>query len=494
MVLALALRMWGLLGPLPYIYHPDEPVTLGIVQTMVVDRDVNPHFFEWPSLPLYLQTAAFGGRVAVGMATGEFESADQLSLVEQQSLGNSMTEDQVSVALGRGLTALFGVGIVILAYAIALGITRRLWVAALAGILAGLEPLLVENARLLTNDTYPAFFALLAIAMSLLIYRRGALWQYAAAGAAAGAAASSKYNIALVVIVIAVAHLLRHRTSFFTERGIYIAAGTSIGVFLATSPAFVFAPAEAIHGVRTIAEHYRLGHPGAEGGSLGFYLTTLRASAGWLLLMVPLAFVPIRQRAEALILLVYPVVHLLFAARYAVRFTGTSLPAITPLLILVALGAFGVWYLADRFAPARPGVRIAVLSAVAAFVIAAGWGPVQLTLSNGRAAQIDQRLEARRWLEENVEDGAAVGVESYAPWVDATRLDVDSVVFLLRSGLPADPSLDHLVFTSTGSGRFLIAPDLYPKEVGRYGALLEDWCEVASFGGLQDVTVFSRSC
>lgn len=93
--------------------------------------------------------------------------------------------------LGRGLTLGFGVGIALLAFAIALRITQRLWVGTTAGLLVALEPLLVGNSRWLTNDTYSAFFALLAIGLSLLIRRRGSLWHYAAAGAAAGAAGSS---------------------------------------------------------------------------------------------------------------------------------------------------------------------------------------------------------------------------------------------------------------------------------------------------------------
>jgi 4-amino-4-deoxy-L-arabinose transferase-like glycosyltransferase len=492
-LVALPVRLWGLIGPLPFIYHPDEPTTLEIVQTMVAERDPNPHFFDWGSLPFYLQVVPYGLRIAVGKASGEIEWSGDRPLAIQQTVGDSWTADEVSVVLGRGLTVLFGVGIAIIGFAIALAITRRIWVGTLAGVLIALEPLLVANSRWLTPDTYAAFFALACIGMCLLIYRRGSMWAYVVAGAAAGAAASSKYNLGVVVVVILAAHLLRHRRRFFVEPGVYVAALVSVVALVVTMPAFLFAPSEVLDGIRRNVEHYSLGHPGAEGDSLGFYLTQLRASPAWLLLLVPFAFAPRGQRVDAFLVLLFPVVHVLFAARYTVRFTRILLPAIPPLLVLVALGAFGVWVQLTRFAVTR-SVRWFAGAGLAAALTLTAWAPLQLTIADGRESEIDHRQAAREWIDENLEVGAVVGVEAYAPWVDPVRFDVRPMKFVLQSDIPADPSVTYLVFTRAGSGRFLLDADRYAVETQQYKSLFEDWCELASFAGPEPITVLARSC
>jgi hypothetical protein len=209
---------------------------------------------------------------------------------------------------------------------------------------------------------------------------------------------------------------------------------------------------------------------------------------------VPFAFVPRRQRVEALIILVYPVFHILFVSRYTVRFTRTLLPAIPPLLVLVALGAFGAWILTTRLIGDRPLLRAAAAAGLAVAVVLTAWAPLQLTITKGRNLHVDSRQEAREWIDENVEDDARIVLEAYTPWVDPARFDVHPVSFALRSEEPSDPSMQYLVLTRVGSGRFLRAPDAYPAENQRYEAWLQDWCEVATFGGLEPVTVYSRAC
>ncbi|MGB3058399.1 MAG: hypothetical protein WBE17_01555, partial [Anaerolineae bacterium] len=45
LLIAVALRLWGINFGLPYLYHPDEPGYVAIAQNMVKTGDLNPHFF-----------------------------------------------------------------------------------------------------------------------------------------------------------------------------------------------------------------------------------------------------------------------------------------------------------------------------------------------------------------------------------------------------------------------------------------------------------------
>src|SRR5690242_10117213 len=51
---ALALRAWGVRGGLPYVDHPDEPNPVSYVVRMLRTGDLNPHFFQKPTLYVYL--------------------------------------------------------------------------------------------------------------------------------------------------------------------------------------------------------------------------------------------------------------------------------------------------------------------------------------------------------------------------------------------------------------------------------------------------------
>jgi hypothetical protein len=51
---AFVLRMWGIRGGLPYVDHPDEPNPINYVVQMLKTGDLNPHFFQKPSLYVYM--------------------------------------------------------------------------------------------------------------------------------------------------------------------------------------------------------------------------------------------------------------------------------------------------------------------------------------------------------------------------------------------------------------------------------------------------------
>src|SRR6476619_1216374 len=52
---ALALRVYGVRGSLPYVGHPDEPKLIDSAIHIVKTGDLNPNLYIWPSLYIYLE-------------------------------------------------------------------------------------------------------------------------------------------------------------------------------------------------------------------------------------------------------------------------------------------------------------------------------------------------------------------------------------------------------------------------------------------------------
>lgn len=59
-LLGLARRPWGIPFGLPHSYHADENVPVSIALRMLHTGDLNPRFFNWTPLLIYLNAALYG--------------------------------------------------------------------------------------------------------------------------------------------------------------------------------------------------------------------------------------------------------------------------------------------------------------------------------------------------------------------------------------------------------------------------------------------------
>jgi hypothetical protein len=486
-VLGASVRVIGMDWGLPYLHHPDEPTTMVVMQTMVRNRDPNPHFFHWPSLPFYIQGVAYAAYVGAGTALGYFGGPQDVSLPEFQMVGTGILGNPNVLRVGRTVAVAFGLGIVAIGLSLAWRLSRRYWIVGVAGAFLALEPMLVRNSRWMVPDVFVAFFTFAAIGMSVLILRSGRWWQYAVAGAFVGFAASSKYNAALVAVAIVVAHLFRYRMKFFTEPGIYIAAVASAVAFVFTTPALIFANSEAWGGITYDLQHYGTGHWGAEGDVLAFYASALWRNVGPILFLIPFAFAVRNIRREVAVILAFPIIHFALLLAFFVRFERNLLPAIAPLLLAAALGVWGLWQvLADRNLS-----RNAAAVVTAVVVIAATAIPLIQLVDDMDRYSGDHRAEARTWINSNIPSGATIVRDVYSPYLDDDRYRLVGKGLLLGDEEVFDTGIDYIVFTDRGSGRFVDDPDRYPIEMERYERLRRDFCVVRAFGGFEPSVVFA---
>lgn len=397
-----ALFAAGIWRDLPYISHGDEPTNLLVVQRMLDERSVNPQLFYYPSLLYYVQA----------IAQLPFEAIDSGPWVERVVFGSAFSDESVRIVAARLLSVAFGVCVVGLVYWIAARVTGRRAVGLIAGAFTLASPIVVVNARLVTPDIYATLFVTIALGASIEVAReRHGTTAYIVAGVAVGLAAGTKYNTVFVAVALTIAHLFR--TDRRELRNLFLAAFSSIGAFLVSTP-FSLLDFEAFrYQSRVVVYHYQ-NNPGAtEGSSLGFHLERLFMAHGLILLFVVVALAARQWRRELAVLLGFSASYLALTSTYPRHFERTLVVVIPALMIAAALGV--------AEAAKRANVSLRVIAAVLVALLA--W-PLAAALS--RTDNGDHTAQAREWFAA-LEPGPRIGVDWYAPWIDPATHDVSAL-------------------------------------------------------------------
>ncbi|MEN6479654.1 MAG: glycosyltransferase family 39 protein [Anaerolineales bacterium] len=242
---ALALRLYGLDWDQGLFFHPDERQVFYVTEQLALPKPLtlsalrdpestwNPHFFAYGSLPMYLLRL----------------TAD-LGKLWRPELGHSYG----FYLLGRGLSALFDLGSVLLTYALG----RRLYgraVGLVGSLFVALAVLHVQLSHFYTVDTLLAFFVLAVLAAAVRLAQRGGLWATLPLGLALGAALATKASSAPLAVIVLLGWVLATRRAErpLTRRralaGCVLSAGIAGLTFLLCEPYAVFDYAEFVEGV-----------------------------------------------------------------------------------------------------------------------------------------------------------------------------------------------------------------------------------------------------
>src|SRR5689334_3698702 len=143
---AFAIRAWTARLNLPYVDHPDEPNPINYVIGMLRTGDPNPHFFQKPSLYVYLLLAVLRAHYGWGLARGVYGPLDQMTITT-----HLYTTIPGFFLWGRMLTASIGALTVVWAYRVG----RSAW-SSLAGLIAALfvalSPFHMRHSQYVTTD------------------------------------------------------------------------------------------------------------------------------------------------------------------------------------------------------------------------------------------------------------------------------------------------------------------------------------------------------
>ena len=431
---AVALRVLGLGFGLPHVYNQDE-VSIMARALGFARGDLNPHNFLYPTFYFYVLFGWLGAFFLAGRAIGLFSS---LAAFQTQFF-----VDPTAIYLaGRALSVASGVACVWIVFRAG----RRL-----AGLTAGLAgamflavaPFAVRDAHYVKHDV-PATLAVLVAwyACARLEFAgpgRRRLWSVLAAGAASGAAFSTHYYTIFLVLPLAAAIVMSSRDRRAALRELGAAGLASALVFVALSPFLLVEFRTAIADVAAnrgiVVDRAVAGQHGLF-ASAGAYARMMVSDAmGWPVFLLALAGVPIlwlRDRRQAVLLLLFPVSFLAFVSN-----TVPATRYLNPVLPFAAIfAAVAVAAIAARFGRWRPAAALVLTLAAAApgcrDSLRAGWF----------FRQTDTRTLALRFVEDHITPGAGIAIQPYSVPLAQSR---ESLLEALRANL-GDPGLASTKF------------------------------------------------
>lgn len=407
--LAIALRVWGLPYGLPYFVHPDEGIVVPLAMRFLTG-DPNPHFFNWPTLYMYVLAGAFA---AYGLVLQATEGISAIAAFVRDPSGFYLLARAVAAVLGAatvGLTYLAGAR---------LG-DRAIGLAAAFFLAVNLQH--VVDSHFATTDIPVTFLIVAALLVTLRYWERGRVRDAFLCGLLGGLAAAAKYNGGLVGSAFVVAHLLRAGDAGRSWWGALRSAALPVWVggaalgFLLGTPFAALAPREFTRGlfaeIQAIST-VQLGNEGDLPGLLFHLLHSLPQAMGVALLLcagLGLVVALRRHGPQDWLLLAFPVPYLVIIGTWASRFERYAVPLLPFASVLAALGLATVsrrWL--ARLAPARQGLVFAAAALLVAAPVFTRVLYYELLLTRP-----DSRQLAGVWIERHVDPGSRVAIEPYS--------------------------------------------------------------------------------
>jgi 4-amino-4-deoxy-L-arabinose transferase-like glycosyltransferase len=417
LALAAALRLVGIEYGLPFggLLNPDEQNIVPRAWAMVHGVGPDPHWFEYPTLLLYV--------------LAPFQA----------------WQDDPSYLTARLIVVAFGVAAVAAAWwlgRVAYGRTAGLVAAAAVAV----ETIGVAYSHMAVTDV--PMMALIAASLALAVTGRLEL-----AGLAAGLAASAKYPAVFLVVPLVVAGWGRWR-----RLGYSLAA--AVAAFLATSPYVLVHPHEAWEDATRVQRLARDGWLGFEHDSFALFSFTGKLWEGFgpaLAIGVAGLVLALRRRTRTdLILASFVLAYLVDLLTLRAHFDRYVLPLVPALAALAGRQRV--------LAPLTLGLLIVPL------VWAIG--------DDVRLTRTDTRAVARDWIVAHVPPHARIAAESSTPPLEGHPIvglalpgpgrpfDHDRVVSRLRA-----QGVRYALVTGAIADRVLAARDRYPREARFYDQL-----------------------
>ncbi len=474
LALALGLRLWGIGWGLPYLYHPDEHGKVSTALHIFRDGDLNPHYFLKPGAYVYGNALAYAPLYWGGKWMGAWQSRSDLLDPVSLAMGTGYIAQPSLMLTGRALSVLFGLLTVYLVYRLGGALSGNPAVGRWAALLLAVSPTHALS-KWMHPDPWATFFVVLCAGYSLRIYRTGRLRAAVMAGVSLGLAASCKYNGALAAICILAAFLWREGWRTFGRRGLYVAAGAGVAVFLATNPFALITPGEFWGAVSQEFGHYSTGHAGMEGNTPVWYLRYLAAYEGPVLALALWGLIQALARRDraTLALAVFPLCYAAVICGFIVRNDRMAMPLLPFAFIFAAQGLWQAWGWLKRRPRLRPAWRYAVAALMMAALLGA-WPLRQTVAGNLALVRIDSRRTAADWITANLPAGSRVFIESYAPYLDPDRYQVTQKTTAIEEAPDwyVEQGIDYVIISQGMFGRYYDEPERYAGSVARYEQLI----------------------
>lgn len=404
LLLGAGIRLYGIGFGLPELYYWDEPT---VVHRAVRfgGGDLNPHFFAYPTLYMYVLAGVLGALFAVGRLAGVYGSAQDFAV-------EYLTDPTAHYLTVRAFTALIGAATVWLVWRVGERYFGR--AAGLCGALfLSVSALHATHSHIAITDVPHTLWIVAALLPLHSVLTRGRRRDYAATGLLIGLGIATKYLAGILLVALVLAHVLRLRETrapWNEGMGALLVACAATGAGFFVGAPYCFMDAGTF--VADVREQAALSRGGV-GNSVVFFLgEVLPADLGWPLLLaaaVGLVLLARTPRPAHLVFLAFPLLYFLFVARYPKAFGRYMIPE-DPFLALMAGVALA--RLHEILVRRLDGRAAAV--AVAALAVALAAAPLATNLRWNRmvSGSDDPRTRARLWAETHLPAETPVAVQS----------------------------------------------------------------------------------
>ena len=471
---AATLRFWALSHGVPFSVQVDEPEIMLRAVRMMKTGDLNPHFFDYPTLYMYVQALVAVMRFLLGAMQGQWSSLAQ-------------APPEAFYVWGRAVTAIAGTATVWLLYRA--GLRWGMPTALLAALMFAVMPLHVRESHFVLADVPMTFFVVLTFVLSLRAHERATAGAFALAGVAAGLAAATKYNGALALLLPVLACVMTRAARPSRATAALSIVGAMVATFLVAAPYTLLDLPTFLNQFARLSSEYRLNVTPEPVWVL--YLKHLRNALGRpgsVLVIAGIAYAVVRiaagpSRVKWTLALLFPLAYFRFISNQNIAFGRYLLPLL-PFLSLVAAAAIvgAIERLRDVRVPVL--ARRAAIAALAAIAIVP---PASTAIAfNANAARVWTTEQAYHWILRTIPAGSKVTMESRQIQLPASykatylaqlrlrpfeRYVADGVEYLVASSQCYGPYLDP----QTGG------PQKFPSEYADYMRIFQQTEEVARF-------------
>jgi 4-amino-4-deoxy-L-arabinose transferase-like glycosyltransferase len=410
LILAMSVRLLGINYGLPYVFYPDEALIVNHAMAFGTG-DLNPHFFGYPSLYMYLLFVVYGITYATGRLLGFFGSPNDF-------IHLFFTDVTIFYLPGRLIAAFSGVATVWMVYKLG----RRaynLQVGLISAAMLSFSVLHVTFSHSIKTHVPAGLLVIIALYFAWSIYDGQNSWRrYLLAGATAGLAGSTIYHAGFVLVSIGVAHLLhsKKRPAFrLADLKLAGAALSSFGGFVLTTPYSILDWPTFFSDLTSTAAVVYYGNFWVRGTF--YHFTSLLSSFGQPLgavVLLGLGYALLRHRPADLILASQPIFVGLFLMLFPVKEAHNMLIAFPALSLLAAsLVADAIKWLFQR------GIRLQQAAAAVTTGLLVLMPAKQSFQSSYRRSLPDTRFLAKTWVEENISLGSKIVMDSGKYYLEA---------------------------------------------------------------------------
>ena len=477
LIAAALLRFWALSQGIGFSPGVDEPEIMERAVRMMKTGDLNPHFFDYPTLYMYVQAVVAVARFLVGAMAGTWAA-----------LAQAQTEE--FYLWGRAVTATLGTATVWLVYRIGLRWGAR--TALLGAVLLAVMPMHVRESHYVLTDVPATFLVMLTFLLSLRANERATLRAFTIAGAAAGLAGATKYNGVLAVLMPLLACVMT--PSLRPSRAVAVLctiAGMLTAFFIAAPYTFLDLP-HFLNQFARLSSEYKAPPITTEAIWI-IYLKYLRIALQWpgtILVLLGMISALVRvivgpDRLKWALATMFPLVYFKFISGQNIIYGRYLLPLI-PFLSLLA-GAFIVRLVARvHRMPLAPRWRN--LATIGLTVIAIAPPAYSAIRYDADAAKPWTQALAYDWIRRELPPGTHIRLEGSL----AIKLPVAYKTSYVKQ-LRLDPvkvykgsGIQYLVASSQCYGPYFEAPPRFPAEYADYQQIFQQTEEVARFTPTRD--------